>query len=125
VLGNKEAVATIGVKDIDVAKPFYEGKLGLKAAPGREEGVVLYESGSSKVLVYKSQYAGTNQATAATWIVGDDIEGIVQALKSKGITFEHYDFPGMTRQGDVHGKGRTRSAWFKDPDGNILAIVSG
>ena len=46
--------------------------------------------------------AGTNQATAVTWVVGDDMEGVVRALKVKGVTFEHYDMPGMTQEGDVH-----------------------
>jgi catechol 2,3-dioxygenase-like lactoylglutathione lyase family enzyme len=120
-----EAVATIPVKDISVAKRFYERTLELKPTPGDEPNVVLYENGHSKVLVYESQYAGTNQATAATFIVGDEIERTVDELKAKGVSFEHYDMPGMTRQGDLHGTGRTRAAWFKDPDGNILALVSG
>jgi hypothetical protein len=76
------------------------------------------------VLVYKSQFAGSNKATAVTWIV-DDVEGTVRDLKAKGISFEHYDFPGMTRKGDVHIAGKSKAAWFKDPDGNILAVVSG
>ena len=125
MLGEKEAVATIAVKNITVAKDFYEGKLGLSPSPSDEPSVLLYGNSHSKVLVYQSQFAGTNQATAATWVVGDGIDGVVRDLKAKGIVFEHYDLPGMTRHGDIHGEGRTRSAWFKDPDGNILAIVSG
>ena len=126
MLPDTEAVATIPVKDIDVAKRFYERTLELRPTPEVESGVVLYENGHSKVLVYQSQYAGTNQATAATFIVGDDIERTIDELKAKGVTFEHYDdMPGLTRHGDIHGAGRTRAAWFKDPDGNILALVSG
>jgi catechol 2,3-dioxygenase-like lactoylglutathione lyase family enzyme len=125
VLGDKEAIATIGVKDLDAAKRFYGGTLGLEPAPSREAGVLMYQSGTSKVLVYQSQFAGTNQATAATWVVGPEIESVIRALKAKGVTFEHYDLPGVTRDGDLHGTGRTRTAWLKDPDGNILAIVSG
>jgi hypothetical protein len=75
--------------------------------------------------VYQSQYAGTNKATAATWGVDDDIEVIVPALKAKGVSFEHYDMPGMTLKGDVHVGEGLKAAWFKDPDGNILALVSG
>ena len=74
------------------------------------------------MLVYKSQYAGTNKATAATWTV-DNINSAVQGLKAKGVVFEHYDFPGVKRDGDVHLTGRTKAAWFKDPDGNILSLV--
>jgi hypothetical protein len=89
------------------------------------EHLVAYRSGSSTVLVYESQYAGTNKATAVTWTVGPDVEKVASALKAKGVRFEHYDMPGMKREGDVHVGGGMKVAWFKDPDGNILSIVSG
>jgi catechol 2,3-dioxygenase-like lactoylglutathione lyase family enzyme len=123
MLGDEDAFATIAVKDIKAAKKFYEGKLGLKVADTEGPQVVTYTSGSSRILVYESQYAGTNKATAATWAVGD-VEGTVQALKARGVAFEHYDFPHGTRKGDVHVSGDRKAAWLKDPDGNILAIVS-
>ena len=88
MLGDKDAIATIAIKDVNVAKKFYEGMLGLKPNPAEEPGVLSYKSGNSMVLVYKSQYAGTNKATAATWSVGDNIEGVVQALKAKGVESE-------------------------------------
>jgi len=124
MLADKDAVATIAVKDLKAAKKFYGDTLGLKPTPVPEPEVLNYKSGNSTVLVYKSQFAGTNKATAVTWIV-DDVEGTVRDLKAKGISFEHYDFPGMTRKGDVHIAGKSKAAWFKDPDGNILAVVSG
>jgi len=124
VLASTDAIATIAVKKIEPARKFYEGTLGLKPMPTEEPGVQGYKSGNSSVLVYESQYAGTNKATAATWAV-EDLEGLVRDLKTKGIRFEHYDFPGATRKGDIHGAGKTKAAWFKDPDGNILALVSG
>jgi catechol 2,3-dioxygenase-like lactoylglutathione lyase family enzyme len=123
VLGNKDAIATIPVRNVETAKKFYEGTLGLKPVPTGEPGVQGYKSGKADVLVYESQYAGTNKATAVTWAVGD-VEGAVRELKAKGIRFEHYDLPGTTRKGDIHGAGKTKAAWFKDPDGNILAVVS-
>ena len=124
MLGNTDSIATIGVKKIEPARKFYEGTLGLKQTPTGEPGVVGYKSGKSSILVYESQYAGTNKATAVTWAV-EDLEGVVRDLKAKGVRFEHYDLPGTTRRGDVHGTGKTKAAWFKDPDGNILALVSG
>lgn len=124
MLGDKEALATIAVKDAAVAEKFYTDILGLKPLPGSQNGVLMYQSGSSKVLVYQSQFARTNQATAATWSVGADIDRLALELKAKGVVFERYDFPGMTREGDVHVAGNVRAAWFKDPDGNILSIVS-
>jgi len=123
MLGTKHALATIAVRNLKSAKKFYEGTLGLKLADTREEDPPVYQSGSSRVLVYESQYAGTNKASAATWDVGTDMEKVVEALKAKGVAFEHYDLPGMTRKGDVHVTGPIKAAWFKDPDGNILALV--
>ncbi len=124
MLADKDAVATIAVKDLKTAKKFYGDTLGLKPTPVPEPEVLNYKSGNSTVLVYKSQFAGSTKATAVTWIV-DDVEGTARDLKAKGISFEHYDFPGMTRKGDVHIAGKSKAAWFKDPDGNILAVVSG
>lgn len=124
MLGDKDATATVGVKNIEVAKRFYEDTLGLKQIHAEEPGALTYESGKTTIFVYESQYAGTNKATAVSWDAGKDIDGVVNALKAKGVTFEKYDLPGTTRQGDVHVAGKLRLAWFKDPDGNIHALVS-
>ena len=123
MLGAKDAAATLAVTDLDRARDFYENTLGLKTV--REmPGAILYGSGNSMVLVYPSEFAGTNQATAATWSAGEDFDAIVGDLKSKGVTFEHYDLPDTTREGDVHVMGDFRTVWFKDPDGNILNLSS-
>ncbi|MGH7713058.1 MAG: VOC family protein [Gemmatimonadaceae bacterium] len=125
MLAAKDATATIAVKDIERAKKFYQETLGLKPVDSEDGEAIVFEAGRSRVLVYKSQFAGTNKATAATWGVGDDIEREVQALKSKGVSFEHYDdMPNTTLKGDVHVTGDMKAAWFKDPDGNIIAMVS-
>ena len=87
-------------------------------------GGMLYRSGSAMVLVYVSEFAGTNRATAATWAVGAEFDAIVDDLKGKGVAFEHYDLPDSVRDGDVHEMGDFRAVWFKDPDGNILNIAS-
>ena len=125
MLGDKDAVANIAVKNLETAKKFYEETLGLTQIGAEGQEVIVFRSGSSTIYVYKSQYAGTNQATALTWVVGKDIEGVVQELKAKGVTFEHYDMPDMTREGDIHVAGNMKVAWFKDPDGNILNIING
>jgi len=128
MLGDKNVIATLAVADLERARDFYEKTLGLKQAPGMPEGAdagaVAYQAGNSAVLVYQSEYAGTNQATAASWGVGDDFDAIVDDLKNKGVTFEHYDdLPGTTRDGDIHMfGGMMKSVWFKDPDGNILNV---
>jgi catechol 2,3-dioxygenase-like lactoylglutathione lyase family enzyme len=125
MLNDKAALATLPVKNIDVARKFYESTVGLTPVSTEEPRVVGSRSGNSTVLVYESQYAGTNKGTAATWVVGDEVDDVVRALKAKGVKFEHYDLPDTTRNGDVHVSGRTRVAWFKDPDGNILSLVNG
>jgi catechol 2,3-dioxygenase-like lactoylglutathione lyase family enzyme len=122
MLSTKDAMATIAVKDLTVAKGFYEGKLGLRRTGGDDAEVITYKSGNATVVVYRSQFAGTNQATSATWGLGEAFDGIVRSLKQAGIAFEHYDMPAGRRDGDVHVFGDFKAAWFKDPDGNILHI---
>ena len=122
MLGNSDAMATIAVKDLEAARKFYEEKIGLKRGEN-QQGVLTFKSGKSAIVIYVSQYAGTNKATVATWAV-PDAETEVASLKSKGVTFEHYDLPGLTRKGDLHVAGSFKGAWFKDPDGNILHILS-
>jgi catechol 2,3-dioxygenase-like lactoylglutathione lyase family enzyme len=124
MLGAKNTSATIAVKDLEVAKKFYRETLGLTPVEHQDGEAVVFKSGDSHLLVYRSDFAGTNKATAATWGVGNDIEREVEALKSKGVNFEHYDMPEATLKGDVHVFGDLKTAWFKDPDGNILALVN-
>jgi catechol 2,3-dioxygenase-like lactoylglutathione lyase family enzyme len=124
MLGAKSAMATLPVKDIGKARDFYENTLGLTPVDDTAPDAVVYRSGSSSLLVYQSEYAGTNQATAATWAVGDELEAIVAGLRDKGVGFERYDLPGVTRDGDIHVAGELRAAWIKDPDGNILNLVN-
>jgi catechol 2,3-dioxygenase-like lactoylglutathione lyase family enzyme len=125
MLGDKDATATIPVKNLEKAKQFYEGTLGLTPVEKEGEEAIVYQSGSTRLLVYKSEFAGTNKATVATWGVGDDIEHEVKSLHDKGVAFEHYrDMPQVTIKGDVHVMGDMKAAWFKDPDGNIHAMVS-
>jgi catechol 2,3-dioxygenase-like lactoylglutathione lyase family enzyme len=124
MLRDKDATATIAVKDIERAQKFYRDVVGLTPLPTSEPGAVPFKSGSSSVLVYESEFAGTNKATSATWMVDDELEATVKTLKDKGVAFEHYDdLPGTTRKGDVHFAGSSKVAWFKDPDGNIISIV--
>ena len=103
MLGRKDAVANIAVKDLETARKFYEETLGLKKVNAEDEELIVFKSGKTMLNVYRSKYAGTNQATAVTWAVGD-VDGAVRDLKAKGVSF--------------------KVAWFKDPDGNILNIVS-
>lgn len=123
-LGDTKAVATVAVRDIAAARTFYEGTLGLKMSENRGE-VLTFEAANSSLFVYRSTFAGTNRATAVTWVVAGRVDDLVAELKKTGVTFEHYDLPEMHREGDVHVAGDLRAAWFKDPDGNIHSLVSG
>jgi catechol 2,3-dioxygenase-like lactoylglutathione lyase family enzyme len=125
MLGDMDVIPTIAVKDVGAASSFYEGTLGLHRAdvPNADPTAIVYRSGRSGILVYQSEYAGTNQATSASWSAGAHFDEVLGDLRSKGVAFEHYDLPGATREGDVHVAGDLRAAWFKDPDGNILAVV--
>jgi catechol 2,3-dioxygenase-like lactoylglutathione lyase family enzyme len=122
MLGSSNAVANLAVRDLAKAKKFYEGTLGLKKVDEEGDEVIVFKSGDSVINVYRSDYAGTNKATAVTWPV-EDLEAEVRALKAKGVTFEHYDMPNMKLEGDIHVSGNVKVAWFKDPDGNILNII--
>ena len=124
MLKDKDAHATVAVKDLDAARGFYGGTLGLEELGPQNSEVVTYRSGRSKLLVYRSDYAGTNQATAVNWAVGDDVAELARALAAKGVRFERYPSEEMTLEGDVHVMGDFRVAWFRDPDDNILSLVS-
>ncbi len=123
MLKDANAVATIAVRDTAKAAEFYEGKMGLVRGRSPEKSILVYDAGSTTVIVYPSQFAGTNQATSVTWAV-DDVDAEVLMLKDKGVKFEHYEMPNMKLEGDVHVGPTNRAAWCKDPDGNIHAIVN-
>jgi catechol 2,3-dioxygenase-like lactoylglutathione lyase family enzyme len=123
MLSSHSAFPMIAVKNLAQARAFYENKVGLSPLSSKEDGhVAIYKSGSGKLAVYVSEYAGTNRATAASWEV-EDVGAEVEALKARGVAFEHYELPGTTLKGDVHVAGSMKNAWFKDPEGNILGIV--
>jgi catechol 2,3-dioxygenase-like lactoylglutathione lyase family enzyme len=125
MLGNIDAIATVAVKDLATARRFYEDKLGLELAQEANDNVAVYQTGDTTLVVYASEFAGTNKATTATWSVGGDFDEIVGSLQSKGVVFERYDgLPGVAREGDVHRVGDLKLAWFKDPDGNIHHLIS-
>ena len=122
MIGKSDATPMIAVKDLDRARKFYEETLGLTAKDEWGEGVTL-ESGGTAINLYKSEFAGTNKATALTFDV-DHIDKEVAELKDKGIFFENYDLPGLDKRGDLYvGEGGFKTTWFKDPDGNILSLM--
>ena len=123
MLGKADATPMIAVKDLDRASKFYDDTLGPEAKEDDGRRSADVKSGDTTFTVYRSEFAGTNKATALTFEV-DDIDAEVRELKEKGIFFEHYDLEGLTPKGDIYeGEGGFKTAWFKDPDGNILSLV--
>jgi len=114
--------AYIPVKDVGRARQFYEQKLGFR--PRREDaGGVVYEFGErTACFMYPTLNAGTSKASQAFWQV-DDIEREVADLKARGVKFEEYALPGMKMENGIATAGGAKAAWFKDSEGNILALV--
>ncbi len=112
--------AYIPVSDLSRARNFYEKTLGL--APKEEyAGGVIYECGGAEVFMYPTKNAGTSKASQAFWQV-EDVEAEVAELKARGVVFEEYDMPGIRMKNSIATGGGAKTAWFKDTEGNILAV---
>ena len=120
MLGTAPIRAYIPATDIARARKFYETILGLRP---KEEfaGGVIYECGGAEVFMYPTSNAGTSKASQAFWQV-DDVEAEVADLKARGVKFEEYDWPGVTIKNSIATGGGAKTAWFKDTEGNILAV---
>jgi catechol 2,3-dioxygenase-like lactoylglutathione lyase family enzyme len=124
-LSDSRVEPTIAVEDMQRAKTFYEGKLGLSGGEEQGDGGHTYPCGSgSSIHVYPSPgNAGKSGATLAAWVV-EDIDATVDELIASGVTFEQYGEPFNTDAKGISRMGNISIAWFKDPDGNVLAIGS-
>jgi predicted enzyme related to lactoylglutathione lyase len=112
--------AYLPARDVARARKFYENTVGL--IPKEEyAGGVIYECGVSEAFLYPTPNAGTSQASQAYWEV-EDVEAEVAELKARGVVFEEYDWPGVTMKNSIATAGGAKTAWFKDTEGNILAI---
>lgn len=126
MIGNPRAVAIIPVSNLETAVEFYEGTLGLEleerseSLPENREA--RFKLGSTNLGIYESVGAGQSRATLAGFEV-DDIEAAADDLRSRGLTFEEYDMPGLKTENGIADIGHEKAAWFKDPDGNILALT--
>ncbi len=114
--------AYLPAQDVKRARAFYEQKLGLKPTTEREGGVVYEFGGGTAAFLYPTPNAGTSKASQAFWQV-EDVEREVAELKARGVEFEEYDMPGLKTKGGVATAGGAKAAWFKDTEGNTLAIV--
>jgi predicted enzyme related to lactoylglutathione lyase len=120
MLSNAPIRAYIPASNIPRARKFYEQLIGLKP---REEyaGGVIYECGGAEVFLYPTPNAGTSKASQAYWSV-TDVETEVTELKSRGVKFEDYNMPGIKMTNSISTAGGAKTAWFKDTEGNILAV---
>jgi catechol 2,3-dioxygenase-like lactoylglutathione lyase family enzyme len=124
-LGDYKVSSAVPVTDMGNAKEFYEGKLGLSGGKEEPDGGITYTcADGSEVHPYPSpDNAGKSGATLAFWRVGD-VDSVVDELASNGVSFEQYDMDPIktNEKGVAEFPDNTKGAWFKDPDGNILAL---
>jgi catechol 2,3-dioxygenase-like lactoylglutathione lyase family enzyme len=123
MLGGSRVAPTIPVRDPARSRDFYEGSLGLKLKQEMTDGGIEYEcGGGTSLFTYPTEEnAGKSPATLASFEV-DDAPAAVGELRGKGVTFEEYDMPGLKTVEGIAELAGSRGAWFKDPDGNILAV---
>ncbi len=121
MLTNAPIRAYIPASNLQRARKFYEEMVGLKPAEA-DAGGVTYTCGGAEVFMYPTPNAGTSKASQAFWQV-EDIEAEVAELKARGVVFEEYDIPGSKMKNSIATGGGARAAWFKDSEGNIMAVV--
>jgi predicted enzyme related to lactoylglutathione lyase len=124
VLQNSPMYAYIPAKDVARARRFYEQKLGFKPRDEVAGGVVYQFGDQTSCFLYQTPNAGTSHASQAFWQV-TDIEREVAELKARGVELESYDLPGEKSPSGILNAGDSKAAWFKDSEGNILAIIQG
>ena len=121
LLEDCKVTANIPAADLDRARKFYADTLGLEPVE-ENPGGLIYRTGGTEFFLYETEYAGKAGHTIAQLHVGD-VAAVVDELRTRGLTFEHYDLPGMTWDGDVAGmEGMGHAAWFKDSEDNILCL---
>jgi len=113
--------AYIPARDLARARRFYEEKLGFEPKQVRAGGVLYEFARSTSCFLYPTPNAGTSKASQAFWQV-DDIEREVAELTARGVQFERYDMPEMDQKG-ISTMGDAKAAWFKDTEGNIMAVI--
>ena len=114
--------AYIPAKDLARARQFYESKVGLKPKQEINGGVVYEFGGGTACFLYPTPNAGTSKASQAFWSVAD-VDSEIEALRARGVVFEHYDMPGERSPSGAITEGGAKAAWFKDSEGNIMALI--
>jgi predicted enzyme related to lactoylglutathione lyase len=122
MLESSVTYAVLPASDLQRAVGWYRDMLEWEPE-SNEEGAVRYRTGTdSKILVYETSNAGTAKNTQLCWLV-DDLEGTMEAMRGRGVTFEEYDFPGLKTENGIATDSTGRTAWFRDSEGNYLCLT--
>ena len=121
MLANASVTTMLPVKDLDRARRFYEGKLGLKPIGLKPDGKFTYDCAGATLALFPKEGGTKADHTAVSFRVSD-IAASIAALKQAGVSFEDYDFPGLQTVGHVCVLGWEKAAWFLDTEGNILCL---
>lgn len=120
MLDSANVSAEIPAQKLDRARAYYEEKLGLKPVEERPEGL-RYQCGAGQFQLFESSGEPSGSHTQMSWTV-DDLDAVVEQLHRNGVIFEEYDMPGFKTENGIAEIGGQRGAWFKDSEGNLLAL---
>jgi len=121
MLTDASVTTMLPVKDMNRARAFYEGCLGLKAGNFKPDGKFEYSVGGSTLALFPKPEGTKSEHTAISFRV-DDIARSIAELEKAGVVFEDYDLPGLKTVDHVCVLGSEKAAWFKDTEGNFLCI---
>lgn len=124
LLKERPTSAIVAVGDLDRARGFYADTLGLSPSTDFEEGVLMFRTGNTELVVYESESAGDYGAKEVVWKAGEDFDAITGQLRAQGVAFDDYPDLGMHIVDGVHLAGEFKGVWFRDPDGNILHVAN-
>jgi len=116
-----EVTCMLPAKDMERARRFYEKSVGLTPLGGKPDGKFVYRCGGTEIALFPKPEGTKAQHTALSFRV-DNIADAIAALKSRGVVFADYDFPGLKTEGHVCVLGSEKAAWFEDTEGNILCL---
>lgn len=122
MLENAPVTTILPVMDMKRARDFYENKLGLIPVGMKPDGKFVYACGGGAVIALFPKEGGSKADHTAVSFQVNNVEAAIKELKTAGVVFEDYDFPGLKTVDHVCVLGSEKAAWFKDTEGNYLCI---